>query len=243
MKNNLEEYLSPETYDAEYGCFEEDYNIFLSLKTQGFALDLACGTGRIAIPLAKLGLKVTGIDASLPMLKRAKQKSQNLPITLSGDIRKFDLNQKFDLVTMAGNSFQALLNVKEQEDMIMCVTKHLSEDGLFIFNTRNLTPDEIKTTDNFEYWHSFCDFEGKKVNVFGKQTFELKNNTVYYSTKRIWPDKETICEIKLKFTAYEDIIKLLATSGLEVLEVYGDFDKSAFNNNSPAIIPVCRLKK
>jgi 2-polyprenyl-3-methyl-5-hydroxy-6-metoxy-1,4-benzoquinol methylase len=107
MPDNLEEYDAPYVYEAEYGQYKGDFDLFLNLIDKGSVLDLACGTGRLAIPLAQKGLEVVGLDASVPMLELARHKSADLPIQwIQGDIRDFQLNQTFDLIIMAGNSFQ-----------------------------------------------------------------------------------------------------------------------------------------
>ena len=96
--DNLAEYQTPEIYDAEYGLFEGDLNIFVGLKTIGNALDLACGTVRLTIALAKSGLICTGLDSSQAMLERAALKSTGLDVSyIQGDMRDFKIHQKFIL--------------------------------------------------------------------------------------------------------------------------------------------------
>ncbi|MBP9692837.1 MAG: class I SAM-dependent methyltransferase [Alphaproteobacteria bacterium] len=55
MLDNLEEYSDPLLYDTEYGRYTGDFDLFLNLIETGSVLDLACGTGRLTIPLAKKG--------------------------------------------------------------------------------------------------------------------------------------------------------------------------------------------
>ena len=75
MVDNLEEYDDPYVYEAEYGQYRGDFNLLLNLIDKGSVLDLGCGTGRLAIPLAQKGLEVVGLDASEPMLEFACHKS------------------------------------------------------------------------------------------------------------------------------------------------------------------------
>jgi ubiquinone/menaquinone biosynthesis C-methylase UbiE len=106
MLDNLEEYTDPDLYDAENDLFKDDFNVFVGLKDHGSALDLACGTGRLTVALAKSGLPCIGLDVSESMLERAQKKSDGRDIAYKqGDMRDFHLNQKFDLITMAGNAF------------------------------------------------------------------------------------------------------------------------------------------
>jgi 2-polyprenyl-3-methyl-5-hydroxy-6-metoxy-1,4-benzoquinol methylase len=244
MLENLEEYADPRLYDSEYGGYQGDFDFFLNLIQTGSLLDLGCGTGRITIPLAQKGLKVVGLDASSPMLTLASKKSQGLPIEwVQGDIRNFQLDQMFDLILMAGNTFQALLTEAEQLQMLACVRKHLKPSGLFVFNTRNPRESDHHTTSEFEYWHSFKDPIGEEVKVYGKQDVEESQQRVIYTTKRVWKNKETDTTIRLKFTTYGQLMRLLEQAGFEVTAVYGDDKKIPFHKDSPSIIPICKVRK
>jgi len=243
-ENNLEEYFDPARYDFEYGHYKKDFNLFLNLKTSdSTVLDLACGTGRLSIPLQKKGFKVTGLDISSNMLEYAKSKSNQLPINyIQGDIRNFQLNKKFDLIIMAGNSFQALLTKEEQCTMFKSVQAHLKQKGLFAFNTRAFIYEKVKSTNDFEYWHEFYDQRSNNlVKVFGKQSYDPKYRIVTYTTKRVEIDKETITKTKLLFTPYIELIGQIKSCGFEISEVYGNVDKTPYSDSSPAIIPICHL--
>lgn len=186
MLNNLEEYIDPYLYDAEYGGYQGDFDLFLNLISEGNVLDLACGTGRLAIPMAQKGFNVVGLDASKPMLTLAREKSKKLPIKwIQGDIRNFQLNETFDLILMAGNAFQALLSEEDQIQMLNCVRKHLKPSGLFVFNTRNPQENDFRTENEFELWHDFQDQHGGDVQVYGKQQSDPSHPIVTYVTKRV----------------------------------------------------------
>jgi ubiquinone/menaquinone biosynthesis C-methylase UbiE len=121
--NNLDEYQDPAIYDAEYGS-SEDLDPFLGIKTGGTALDLACGTGRSTIELAKSGLQCTGLDASEAMLAMARQKSQGLPISYHvGDMRSFNFPERFDLITMAGDDAKAPVTASSKSIIVLCRAK------------------------------------------------------------------------------------------------------------------------
>lgn len=113
---NTQEYNSPKLYDCEYGNFISDFDIFCGAHKGNYALDLACGTGRITIHLARKGWRCTGIDKNGSMLAEAQQKTKNLKLDITyvkQDMRYFNVNQTFDLITMGGNAFQALLNEQD----------------------------------------------------------------------------------------------------------------------------------
>ncbi len=240
MPDNLEEYLDPYVYEAEYGGYQGDFELFLNLVSKGSILDLACGTGRLAIPLAQKGSKVVGLDASAPMLALAREKSNELPIEwIQGDIRDFQLNETFDLILMAGNAFQALLSEEEQIQTLNCVRKHLKLSGLFVFNTRNPQGNDFKDVNEFEFWHGFRDQYGDDVKVYEKQKLNLLQQIATYTTKRVWKSKETLTHVRLRFTPYDQLMKLLKKTGFEVSVMYGDDQKRPFHQDSPSILLVC----
>jgi len=135
-------FYADKNYEAECDMIEEVFKKYGDgpIKT---ILDLGCGTGNHAIPLAKRGYEVTGIDISPDMLKIAKKKVSNLqpstfnfqPILLQGDIRSLDLGKKFDAVLMM---FAVLGYQTSNENVLSAlrtVQRHLRpKKGLFIFD-------------------------------------------------------------------------------------------------------------
>ena len=100
-------------------------------------LEFACGTGLVAILVARRGLAVTGDDASWPMLEHAELKTGDASRHwILADVRKLDLDECFDLVCLTGNAFQAFLSDAYQGALLAVVRKHLSPDGVFAFETR-----------------------------------------------------------------------------------------------------------
>ena len=101
-------------------------------------LEIACGTGRVSIPIARLGFAVTGLDIVPGMVERARSKSAGLPTRwVEGDARAFDLGERFRLIFLTGNAFQAFLTHADQEALLGRVRAHLHDEGLFAFETRN----------------------------------------------------------------------------------------------------------
>ena len=121
--DNLDEYRNPRLYDLENPDFEPEGLFYLDMARElgGPVLELGCGTGRILIPIAQEGIPIVGIDRSVDMLGRAKQKVLALaPKTrrgiklVRGDMRDFDLGREFKLIMIPFRAFLHLLTPEDQ---------------------------------------------------------------------------------------------------------------------------------
>ncbi|HKA93715.1 MAG TPA: class I SAM-dependent methyltransferase [Acidimicrobiia bacterium] len=140
---------SPEGYDAAtYGDAiadvyddlpthppdaDEAAELLAEVAGSGPALELAIGTGRIALPLVRRGVPVSGIDASEAMVARlrAKPGGERLPVTI-GDFADVDVDGRFALVFVVYNTFFALLDQASQQRCFRRVAEHLAPGGRFV---------------------------------------------------------------------------------------------------------------
>lgn len=101
------------------------------------ALDLACGTGGFTRELHAAGLAVTGLDGSAEMLLSARKRLPSVPF-VQGDLRTFELGQRFDLVTCVFDSLNNLLSTQDLGAAFGQMYAHLNAGGLLAcdLNTR-----------------------------------------------------------------------------------------------------------
>jgi SAM-dependent methyltransferase len=121
-------------YDDLYSSYDQAaIDTLTELAGAGPALELGVGTGRIAIPLAKSGVTVHGIDASQAMVSmlRAKSGSENIQVSI-GNFADVEIEGEFPLVFVVFNTFFALLSQEEQVRCFRNVAKHLSREGVFV---------------------------------------------------------------------------------------------------------------
>ncbi len=132
-----------------------------ALAGPGPALELAIGTGRIAIPLAAKGIRVDGIDFSEPMVAtlRAKPGGEQLEVRL-GDFAEVDVAGSYRLVYLV---FNTLFNLLSQDQQVRCfenVARHLTEDGVFVIEA--FTPGYLYRLRDGQYVDAES-VEGRRV--------------------------------------------------------------------------------
>ena len=121
-------------YDDEQRGDEVAAVAFLAQLAQGGpALELAIGTGRIALPLAAQGIRVDGIDLSPAMIARLRAKPGGAQIAVTmGDFADVAVPSAYRLIYVV---FNTLFNLLTQEDQVRCfenVAAHLADDGSFV---------------------------------------------------------------------------------------------------------------
>ena len=97
----------------------------------GGALEMAIGTGRVAIPLAERGVRVAGIELSQPMTDELHRKRADIPVAV-GDMATTRVDGEFDLVYVVWNSIG---NVRTQAEQVACfrnAARHLAPGGRFV---------------------------------------------------------------------------------------------------------------
>jgi SAM-dependent methyltransferase len=222
-------------------------------------LEIACGTGRIAIRLARIGTNVVGLDLSSEMLEVARQKSAELDNIrwAEGDMRDFQLDEMFDLAIIPGHAFQNLNLPEDQVACLSCIKRHLNSGAVLVVHLDHM---------NIENMLWLGEISGEKGGVF-KAAEEFKHPETGHQVRasRAWR-YEPSTQSAIVQTAWEEIdtdgqVKnrterapiqlhcvfrlemehLLARVGYEVEAVYGDFFYHELQDNSPGMVWVARL--
>lgn len=151
-------------------------------------LDLACGTGNVAIKVAKYFNSLYAVDLSDEMLNMAFEKFKKNKIkakVICQDMSELSLNKKFDLITSVLDSTNYIIETEALENYFLKVNEHLSENGLFIFDINSyyklstVLGNNIYTyssDDVFYTWEN--SFEDDIVNMF--LTFFVKQENNLY---------------------------------------------------------------
>jgi len=121
-------------YDQLHTSYEEAaISTLTQLAGSGPVLELGIGTGRIALPLAKCGLRLHDIDSSEAMISKLHAKPGGDQITVTtGNFADVDIVGEFSLVFVVFNTFFLLLSQSEQVRCFRNVARRLSKDGVFL---------------------------------------------------------------------------------------------------------------
>src|SRR6266487_5769456 len=131
-------------YDMEHAHFDEDVNLYINFAQLcgGPLLELACGSGRLLVPLAREGYELTGVDSSASMLKLAQAALEQAGVAarctlVQEHMSKLRLGQKFRLAFIALGSFGHVCTRQEQRQTLAVVHNHLTVGSRFILDISN----------------------------------------------------------------------------------------------------------
>ena len=208
--------------------------------TGGPVLELACGTGRLTIPLAGDGHHVVGLDISECMLGRARAKAAEAGVTLSlvqGDMRAFDLGQRFAIVIVSCNSLGHLTSNEELRSCFSAIQRHLAPGGLLAFDINS---------------PRMRDLEGARGITLDPTSITLEEAFCYDPINQLRVSEWSITEpaqnarefapVILRQIFPQELLLLLEAAGLELAARYGDFDRNALTGDSLNQVCIARSK-
>ncbi len=219
----------------------------LAREYSGPILELACGTGLIAIPIAQQGLAVTGIDQAATMLDAAVQKAKaaKAPVEFQqADMRAFDLGRTFTLILLLSNSICHLLTLADLEACLACVRKHLRPNGRFVVSV--FVPSLtllLKSPDERQPFSTYQDPEtGEQVVVthtsFYDPAAQITYNKLYYKVGR--RDEQMAGNLNMRMYFPQELDALFKYNGFEIEHKYGDTERTQFNATSSTQIFVLK---
>lgn len=240
---DLREFRSGAEYDAQFGAgYEAEiaYLTALAMRQDGAVLDLCCGTGLVAIPLAEAGLEVVGVDVARPMLEWAAEKageSRN-PRFVHEDALGLDLPRRFRVAYLTGNAFQAFLSEEEIRALLRAVHRHLEPGGSLVFDTRLLEGYDLSLDQEFLDAGTYLDPRKRRVRYLEKQAgYDPARGVLAIETKRVLPDgTERLSGIDLKFTPFDRLRSLVGEMGFELVGAYGSWRRDPFEPTGPDVV-------
>jgi SAM-dependent methyltransferase len=216
-------------------------------------LEVACGTGRVALELAADGSRVTGIDLSADMLDIARSKTVgDDPRWSVADMRDFELGERFGLALIPGHSFQFMLTADEQVAALRRIHDHLLPGGLLCVHIDHPGIDWLGSLPAVpgepEVGRPVVDpATGQRYRLAYMWTYEraTQTATAHLRWERLGPTGDVLGRLEMRpmplhVVGRVEMEHALRRAGFEVEVLLGDFDGGAFGDSSPEMIWLAR---
>ena len=244
-------------YDLEYQRFTDDLDFYRQLADDAGSpiLELACGTGRVLLHLARSGHTVTVLDISRPMLAIARDRLSAEPPEVQArvtiveqDMRRFRLGGRFRLAILAINSFMHLMTTRDQERALKCIRRHLVDDGLLVIDVFNPELALYDSAGRSFFERSMDDTATggtvtKLVSSHIDRQRRVNHITFYYDEMNAGQQQvRHTAAISQHYLYHTEMTGLLARCGFAVEQVYGGFGSAAWTPDSQRMIFVARRR-
>jgi hypothetical protein len=207
-------------------------DLLAELAGGGAALEFAIGTGRIALPLAERGVRVTGIDSSEAMLERLREKPGAEKVEASvGDMASTRVEGEFSLVYLV---FNTIFNLVTQDGQVACfenAARHLPSGGRFVIEARVPELQRLPLGQTVLPWRAGAD--GMSFYVYDVVTQRLGGQHYDFVDGRVEPSP---IELRYAWPAELDLMARIA--GLELQDRWANWRREPFTHLSPAHVSV-----
>lgn len=253
--------ITAKHYDSAYAVkldlVDLPFYLDLAKRSGGPVLEVACGTGRILLPIARAGIEIHGVDNSAPMLRVLASHIQNEPddvrrlITLhQGDMRHFRLPGKYPLVIIPFRPMQHMYTLDDQLSALSTAALHLRDAGTLAFDVFfpkfGLLEKGIGEEAKEMEWPVAGSNPPRIVRRFFRKDFVDKIHQVFHFTFifRTYEGEKLILEesepFSLSYYTYPHLCALFLLAGLEVVEEYGSFARAPLDNSAAEMIFLLR---
>jgi SAM-dependent methyltransferase len=228
-------------YDDIYDVIE-DSTLDLLIDLAGLppkALELAVGSGRIAIPLSQRGVAVTGIDISEQMvhLLRGKPGGEAIEIVM-GDIADVDLEGVFPLAILAFNTLFTLLTQERQIECFRNVADHLEPGGRFVLDC--FVPD-LKRFDDHNTRMGVSSISSNEEHAYEMTINDpvMQRNTTHV-VRRLVNGETVVLPVETRYAWPSEMDLMARLAGLELENRWGWYDRRPFTEASGQHVSVYR---
>lgn len=208
-------------YDDDLRGDEDGTVAFLARQAgQRDALEFAIGTGRIALPLTRVGVRVDGIEQSRDMVERMREKPAGATIDATiGDMSRVTTGRSYGLVYLVYNTIGNLLT---QDDQVRCfqnAARHLEPGGVFVLECRVPTAPARPR-------HQFVDAERIGVDhvVLGVCQYDPVTQILDNNHVRISADGVVLSPIRLRLAHAPEFDLMARIAGLRLRERWGGWN-------------------
>jgi SAM-dependent methyltransferase len=244
-------------YTATYRNRKADvvYYAELAVREGTRVLEYGCGNGRIAVPLARSGIEVTGVDHSAPMLADLRRRLRSEPPTVRervtlrrGDMRSVRLGRRFGLVLCTFNTFLHLYGRRDVERFLARVREHLAPGGRFVLDVSIPDPAELlRPPDRLYRVPRFRHPSTGEVVRYGERFDYDPLGQILYVSMEFEPlrGREPAWTTPLAHRQFfpQELEALLHYNGFEIVELHGDHLEEPPRRDCSTLIVHCRARR
>lgn len=246
----------PELYDLEHAGFTDDLDLYLQLAevVGDPILELGCGTGRVLLPLANAGHRVTGLDRSAAMLARART-------LLAGSVAADRITLvnmtmaeaegapggPFGLAIFTLNGFMHLAEPEEQRAALSAARRALDPRGMLVIDVMNPTPDHLASFDGRVQHEATWTRDGStRVDRFSARSHDLVRQRIETD---LWYDvidqadslKRVRTAFPMRYVVPSELELLLELTGFVEWKFYGSYELDPFDASSERLIVTAEI--
>ena len=243
-------------YDAEHAHFDEDLNLYMNFAELCGSplLELACGSGRLLVPLAREGYDLTGVDTSASMLNLAQEALRQAGVAAQcklvlENMSKLHLGHRFRMAFIALGSFGHICTRQEQRQTLAVVRDHLTPGSRFILDISNADARYMEhLSGHVLHQGTWGREDGALLSHFispaSSLTRHLLELTHFYDMHQQGEAvRRTVITTHLYLFERNEVELLLEEAGFVVTDVYGDYELSPFEHDSPRMIFIAETRK
>ncbi|MCG5435093.1 class I SAM-dependent methyltransferase [Micromonospora sp. NPDC007208] len=208
------------------------------LADGGPVLELAIGTGRVALPLAERGLAVHGVEASEEMLAqlRAKPGGERIPVVVA-DMADVPVQGEFRLAYLVFNTLFNLVDAERQADCFRNVARVLSPGGAFVIETFVPDPRSFDSDEQVQVRDVTEDSATIRLHRYDRPAQRFIRQTITFDG-----DGVHLKPFAMRYAWPHQIDEMAQRAGLRLTERYADWHRRPFQADSPSHISVYRAE-
>ncbi len=221
-----------ELYDEISTGVKGDLEFYLkeAKKANGSVLEVACGTGRILLPLLEAGVDIDGFDISNKMLQVLKKKAEekNLKVNVwKADMRNFKSKKKYDLIIVPYRAFNHVEKSEDQIKTLKNIKKHLKKGGRLILNFFYPDFNFMAKKDGKITKKVPISIKGKKYRLSEKVSYSPSEQLIRddWLLEDLKGHKKKVLNFHLCYIYKKEFELLLRLAGYREWKVYGGFKK------------------
>ena len=243
-------------YSDTYEERTEDVAYYLELASEhgGPVLEYGCGNGRICLPIARAGVRITGVDRSATMLRDLRRAVRQEPrevqqrITVrKGDMRRLRAGKRFGLVLCTFNTFLHLYTRDDVEKFCVRVRDHMTARGRFIVDTCIPDPEELHRDPQRLYrMPRFRHPNGQMVKYGERFDYDPLRQVLFINMEfepSRKPSQRWNTPLAHRQFFPQELEALLYYNGLEVIDVHGDFKRESPSLDAVELAYHCKKRR